>query len=56
VLSAFPDQARAITDALMQWKFKPYTREGKPVEVETGVMFGGTPQHRAAITASKQAD
>ena len=23
-LSAFPDQAKAITDALNQWKFKPY--------------------------------
>jgi hypothetical protein len=39
-LSAFPDQARVITDALRQWKFKPYLRDGKPVEVETGVMFG----------------
>jgi hypothetical protein len=56
VLSAFPDQARVITDALMQWKFKPYTRDGKPVEVETGIMFGGSPSHRNAITASRQAD
>jgi hypothetical protein len=39
-LSAFPDQAKAITDALGQWKFKPYVRAGKPVEVETGILFG----------------
>lgn len=39
-LSAFPDQAKAITDALAQWKFKPYLRNAQPVEVETGIMFG----------------
>jgi len=40
ILSAFPDQAKAITDALDQWKFKPYLRNGQPVEVETGILFG----------------
>jgi hypothetical protein len=39
-ISAFPDQAKAITDALEQWKFKPYTIDGKPIEVETGILFG----------------
>jgi hypothetical protein len=39
-LSAFPDQSKAIADALSQWKFKPYRPNGEPVEVETGVMFG----------------
>jgi hypothetical protein len=39
-LSAFPDQAKAISDALRQWRFKPYRLNGKPVEVETGVLFG----------------
>jgi hypothetical protein len=39
-LSAFPDQAKAITDALGQWKFKRYMQAGKPVEVETGILFG----------------
>ncbi len=39
-LSAFPDQAKAITDALKQWQFKRYMRAGQPVEVETGIMFG----------------
>jgi hypothetical protein len=39
-LSAFPDQAQAITEALEKWKFKPYLQDGRPVEVETGIMFG----------------
>jgi hypothetical protein len=39
-LSAFPDQARAISDALGRWKFKPYQRDGRPIEVETGILFG----------------
>jgi hypothetical protein len=39
-LSAFPDQTKAITDALSQWRFKPYVVDGHPVEVETGIMFG----------------
>jgi hypothetical protein len=43
-LSAFPDQAKAISDALSQWRFRPYLRDGKPVEVETGIMFGRAPR------------
>lgn len=39
-LSAFPDQAKAIADALGQWRFRRYLRDGHPVEVETGIMFG----------------
>jgi hypothetical protein len=39
-LSASPDQAKAITDALKQWQFKRYMRAGRPLEVETGIMFG----------------
>ncbi|MGD0506777.1 MAG: hypothetical protein ABSA27_03205 [Terriglobales bacterium] len=42
-LSAFPGQAKAITDALVQWKFKPHLQDGHPVEVETGIMFGRAP-------------
>jgi hypothetical protein len=42
-LSDFPDQARTITDALLQWEFKPYLRDGRPVEVETRIMFGQSP-------------
>jgi hypothetical protein len=43
-LRAFPDQAKAITDALLQWRFKPLRVNGRPVEVETGIMFGRVAQ------------
>jgi hypothetical protein len=39
-LRAFPDQAKTITDVLLQWQFKPHLVNGQPVEVETGIMFG----------------
>jgi len=42
-LSAFPEQTKVITDALLQWKFRPYMRNGRPMEVETGIMFGVPP-------------
>jgi hypothetical protein len=41
-LSAFESQTKAISDALGQWRFKPYVVGGQPVEVETGIMFGRT--------------
>jgi hypothetical protein len=44
LLSAFPEQAKGITDALLQWRFKPHLINGRPVEVETGIMFGRAPQ------------
>jgi riboflavin biosynthesis pyrimidine reductase len=43
-LSAFPAQSQAITAALSQWRFKPYLRNGQPVEVETGMLFGRVPR------------
>jgi hypothetical protein len=43
-LSAFPEQAKTISDSLMQWRFRPYLRDGQPVEVETGILFGRTPR------------
>jgi hypothetical protein len=54
-LSAFPEQAKAITDALFQWRFRPCVRDGHAVEVETGIMFGraprlATPQSTSAAT------
>ena len=52
LLSAFPDQARAITDALGQWKFRPYLRDGHPVEVETGIMFGRATQPTTPLARS----
>jgi hypothetical protein len=39
-LRAFPDQTKSVTDALLQWRFKPHLVDGQPVEVETGIMFG----------------
>ena len=42
-LAAFPQQAQIITDALLQWRLKPYFVNGEPAEVETGLVFGGTP-------------
>jgi hypothetical protein len=43
-LTAFPEQSKAITDALKQWKFRPYFQNGQAVEVETGIMFGRGPR------------
>jgi hypothetical protein len=43
-LSAFPEQAKAITDALALWRFRPYLRDGHTVEVETGILFGRAPR------------
>ncbi len=43
-LSAFPDQAKVISDALWQWRFKPYRTNGQPVEAETGIVFGRSVQ------------
>ncbi|MGA8806307.1 MAG: energy transducer TonB [Thermoanaerobaculia bacterium] len=43
ILSAFPEQADEILAAVKTWRFKPYLRDGKPAEVETGVVFGLTP-------------
>jgi hypothetical protein len=50
-LSAFPSQAKIITDALEQWRFRTYLRDGKPAEVETGIMFGRPPQTRTPPAA-----
>lgn len=49
-LSAFESQAKAISDALGQWRLKPYVVNGQAIEVETGIMFG-----RAAGAASAKA-
>ena len=52
-LSAFPDQSAVITPALEQWKFKPYLKDGQPVEVETGIMFGRAPPPAAPPSRPK---
>jgi hypothetical protein len=59
LLSAFPDEAKAITDAMDQWRFKPYVRDGKPLEVETGILFGApdrVPRRTSTGTASPGSD
>jgi len=43
VIRASAAQRRNIEEAVRQWKFKPYVRQGHPVEVETGVMFNLKP-------------
>lgn len=52
-LSAFPEQAQAITAALDQWRFRPYLRNGQPAEVETGILFGYVP--RPPVATAKDA-
>lgn len=54
-LSAFDSQAKAISDALTQWRFKPYVVGAQTFEVETGIMFGrqvafATPPNRNLAT------
>jgi|HubBroStandDraft_1064217.scaffolds.fasta_scaffold00034_18 hypothetical protein len=55
-LSAFPDQMKSVTDAVSRWRFRPYLVEGRPVEVETGIMFrrGGRPD--SSYLAAKTKD
>jgi hypothetical protein len=55
-LSAFPEQAKAVTDALLQWRFRPYLRDGKPAEVETGIMFGRAPRSVTTTSTSSSAE
>lgn len=54
-LRAFPDQAQAITAALLRWRFKPHLVDGHPVEVETGVVFGRKTQPTAALAPGPRA-
>ena len=43
VIRASAAQRRNIEEAVRQWKFKSYLKQGHPVEVETGVMFNLKP-------------
>jgi protein TonB len=38
VLSGHPMLARAATDAVRQWRFRPYVLNGNPIEVQTEIM------------------
>jgi hypothetical protein len=53
-LSAYPEQQKAISDALKQWQFRPYERNGQRFEVETGIMFGAAP--RAVLATDRTTD
>jgi hypothetical protein len=55
-LSAFPDQAKVISDALGQWKFKPFRQNGQSIEVETGILFGNAASARKLRGASGSTD
>jgi periplasmic protein TonB len=37
ILSGDPGLARAATEAVKQWKYKPYTLNGSPVEIQTQI-------------------
>ena len=56
VINAFPDQAKSVEVALAQWELKPYNVNGKPVEVETGIMFEFKPSgpQKPAIVPKQQ--
>jgi hypothetical protein len=43
VIRASAAQRRNIEEAVQQWKFKPYVKQGHPVEVETGMVFNLKP-------------
>jgi len=43
VIRASAAQRQNIEDAVRQWKFKSYVKEGHPVEVETGMVFNLKP-------------
>jgi hypothetical protein len=55
VISAFPAQAKAITDAVMTWRFKPYLHDGQPIEVETGILFGAAKRAKPAMAGASGA-
>ena len=52
-ISVFPDQEKAITSALGEWRFVPYRRNGQLLEVETGLMFGRAPRPAGPGTAGR---
>ncbi len=39
VIRATAEQRKSIEDALRQWKFKPYKKNGRAAEIETGLVF-----------------
>lgn len=54
VITAFPEQARSISDALSQWTFKPYMRNGQPVQLETGLLFEFKPDGVKSVNTPEE--
>jgi outer membrane biosynthesis protein TonB len=50
VINGFPEQAKSISEALSQWTFKPYVKNGRALEVETGLLFDFKPDGVKART------
>ena len=42
VVSGDPTLAKAATEAVQQWKYRPYLFQGQPVEVETQILVNFT--------------
>lgn len=53
VINGFPEQNKAIIDALLQWEFRPYKVNGQPVEIETGIVFGLAPSQQRKVSTSE---
>lgn len=54
VINAFSEQAKNISDALSQWTFKPYVKDGQAVEVETGMLFEFKPDGVKMLRSSTE--
>jgi hypothetical protein len=54
VINAFAEQAKSISDALSQWTFKPYIKNGQAVEIETGMLFEFKPDGVKMLTSSEE--
>jgi hypothetical protein len=52
VINALPVQGKSVEDALAQWTFKPYMQNGKPVEVETGIVFEFPPRKSPVVVST----
>ena len=40
VVSGDPELAEAAAESIRQWKYKPYTIDGKPTRIQTQITFG----------------
>jgi hypothetical protein len=54
LLSAFSGQSGAIITALRAWRLKPFLVDGKPAEIETGLVFGKPRAVRGGSAAGRE--